>query len=521
MISNTSVMLSLKRNTAQRITIIYLIFGLTWIFVTDYYDSNLTGEINWFQLMKGSVYVVCTAILFYFTVRSISNKLDFSELILKQLSDNYQYSIALIDENQKIIFFNKRLLEIVNKKPKQVVGKKLFEFFHKTINTSIKQKIDQFYNDKQLVTFNEKLNIKGEESYVSYSLIPIFNNSKQFEAMLFLSYNLTEEHQLRLKNEKLFKLYTNVFTASKKNILLVDANYQIIEFNEINKTLFSDAFLNLSDFNIDLLENLELKQFLKKHIFETFNFNKNQSHELKIENNYYFFDFCLFDDDEKQLIQIIITDITPIKTIEKQFKQVESKLIQSKLNLKIMQEFVDKSKQAFSKIKNIETNLDESKLERISMLNEIEKMLKIAGLSADIHNRFQIEEVVKEKSKQYPTLQFQIDLEQFTLENNKLFVNNLFEQLFNIISKLPINADEQEKRVSISGKVNNQNIYEIEINDNSIGLEIDEQKLFKNEESIGIAAHLVKLNMLCNETNIKLQLDSTPNRGNSWVLLFE
>ena len=100
MISNTSVMLSLKRNTAQRITIIYLIFGLTWIFVTDYYDSNLTGEINWFQLMKGSVYVVCTAILFYFTVRSISNKLDFSELILKQLSDNYQYSIALIDENQ-------------------------------------------------------------------------------------------------------------------------------------------------------------------------------------------------------------------------------------------------------------------------------------------------------------------------------------------------------------------------------------------------------------------------------------
>lgn len=521
MVSNSIVMLNIKRNTALRITFIYLIFGLTWIFVSDYFDSNLKGEFNWFQLMKGSLYVVCTAILFYFTVRSISNKLDFSELILKQLSDNYQYSIALIDENQKIIFFNKRLLEIVNKKQKQVVGKKLFELFHKTINTSIKQKIDQFYSDKQLVTFNEKLNIKGEESYVSYSLIPIFNNSKQFEAMLFLSYNLTEEHQLRLKNEKLFNLYTNVFSVCQKNILLVDNNYQIIEFNEINKTLFNEDFLQLSDLNIDNLKELELKQFLKKNIFETFNFNKNQTQELKQGNNYYQFDFCLIEYDDKNLIQIIIGDITPIKTIEQQFKLVELKHNQSKLNLKILQEFIENSKQVFSKIKNSESILEIRESEKISLISEIEKILKIANLSADNFTHFKIEELINEKSKQYPTLQFQIDLEQFTLNNNKVLVNNMLEQLFNIITKLPINADEHEKRVSISGKVNSQNIYEIEINDNSVGVEIDEQKLFKSEESISIAAHLIKLNMLCNEINIKLQLDSTPNRGNSWVLLFE
>ena len=83
----TSNMLPIQRNTALRITILYLIFGLTWIFVSDLFDSNLTGEFNWFQLLKGSLFVVSTAVLFYFTIRSISNKLDFSELILKELFD--------------------------------------------------------------------------------------------------------------------------------------------------------------------------------------------------------------------------------------------------------------------------------------------------------------------------------------------------------------------------------------------------------------------------------------------------
>jgi len=193
-----------------------LIFGLTWIFVSDLFDSNLTGEFNWFQLLKGSLYVISTAVLFYFTIRSISNKLDFSELILKELSDNYQYSIALINDKKKVIFFNKRLLSLLQKKKSQVVGKKLFDVLPHNPTSEFNQKIEQFYIDKKLISYNEKMHINEKESYVNFNLIPIFGKSKQFEAMLLLTYNLTEENILRLKNEKLIKICSNVFTSIKK-----------------------------------------------------------------------------------------------------------------------------------------------------------------------------------------------------------------------------------------------------------------------------------------------------------------
>ena len=514
-------MLAIQRNTALRITILYLIFGLTWIFVSDLFDSNLTGEFNWFQLLKGSLYVISTAVLFYFTIRSISNKLDFSELILKELSDNYQYSIALINDKKKVIFFNKRLLSLLQKKKNQVVGKKLFDVLPHNPTSEFNQKIEQFYIDKKLISYNEKMHINEKESYVNFNLIPIFGKSKQFEAMLLLTYNLTEENILRLKNEKLIKICSNVFTSIKKNILIVDANYQIIEYNEINKSLFSEAFLNSNDLNIDQLEQLELKQFLKKHIFETFNFNKNQTDELKIDANTYQFDFCLIELDDKQFIQIIISDITTIKTIEHQNQLLENKVIQSKLNLKAIQEFVEKSKLTFVNFKNTSEDYEVSKKFKLRILEETEKILKNVNFNTDIQTQFQLEDIIKEKIKSYPLLNIQHDLEKYKITNNQNNISNVFDLLLNVISEIPVNTDELEKKVSISGKLISNQYYDVEINDNTIGIEKDEQNQFANSEALHIGACLIKLNMICHEIGTQLQIESTPNKGNSWVLKFK
>jgi len=118
-------------------------------------------------------------------------------------------------------------------------------------------------------------------------------------------------------------------------------------------------------------------------------------------------------------------------------------------------------------------------------------------------------------------LNIQHDLEKYKTTNNQNNISNVFDLLLNVISEIPVNTDELEKKVSISGKLISNQYYDVEINDNTIGIEKDEQNQFANSEALHIGACLIKLNMICHEIGTQLQIESTPNKGNSWVLKFK
>ncbi|MGM0650392.1 MAG: hybrid sensor histidine kinase/response regulator, partial [Bacteroidota bacterium] len=230
----------LTRNTALKIALIFFVFSIIWIFLTDnlvlwlYQDPS---AITNYQMFKGSLFVLITTILIYFLIsKEIKAKNKMIAFLNKSehwynlmLSNIPGVDVLIFDTNARVILAQGKELArhgidvsmIQNRHMDDVpVSQPTYDFFMPKLNDVLSgKKVEAKYTFKQDTYQVKGLALKDEADRVFAGLIVIINVTSQ--------HNLTN----RLKNqkeeyEKLSQKYYN------KNQELLSANRELKKAKE-------------------------------------------------------------------------------------------------------------------------------------------------------------------------------------------------------------------------------------------------------------------------------------------------
>ena len=173
----------LKNTTsAFKISIIYLIFSLLWIYFSDNAINFIIEDfeqIKFLQTLKGLFFVTVTSLLLYLLSKQFFNnlqkekdKLAETNYILEKIIENAPVIIFWKDEKSIFRGSNSKFLEIVNLKNKdELIGKKDSDF---NIN-----EIEDYMNDDLMVMSSRKPKLNYIETVTTKDAnVKILNTSK-------------------------------------------------------------------------------------------------------------------------------------------------------------------------------------------------------------------------------------------------------------------------------------------------------------------------------------------------------
>lgn len=513
-------MRAIFKNSALRLTVIYLIFGCLWIVVSDLIDGKNTGQINWFQLLKGNLYVIVTGIIFYFTIRKYTHKFDFNSLVLHSLADNYKYSIALVSPELKVKFFNKRILEIIGKKESEVLNKDIFAVVPPYFKDAFKPKFEEVLKTRKTLELDHLFVLDNKTEYTNIKLIPVFDG-KQISSIIYISYNYTEEALAKIKSQELFNQYKNIYDTAQKSILLVNQDYIVKENNALAERIFRSNWLSKEKPSIEEVDNTELKTYLKKNIFDTINSGANRSSDFTLNGIFYHFDFCLIKEsalNPDKNVQVIISDVTEKFNLEKEIESLKNQIAITQKGLSTISTFVSFAQSVYTLNEDGAAPLSKKEtdiLERLVKLNQAINSHKILDKIAI--DMFAI--LSKMKSNAERDIDIKINAQNFIISANEILINSLLDKINQIVRLLPLSEGESAKKMVIDC-IKNGSTVEVEVNDNTIGIELDNVSQLNDSDKITIKGILSHMHIICDQLNAQLEIETTQNKGNSWVLKF-
>lgn len=196
----------LKNTTsAFKISIIYLIFSLFWIYFSDNIINHIiedSAEIQFFQTIKGLFFVTFSSILlyllskqFFINLQNEKNKLAETNYILEKIIENAPVIIFWKDKNGTFKGSNNLFLELMNIKNKdELIGKKDSDF-------DINEKED-YMNDDLLVMSSKKPKLNYIETITTQnsniktlntSKVPLIDEKNNVIGVLGVINDITEE----------------------------------------------------------------------------------------------------------------------------------------------------------------------------------------------------------------------------------------------------------------------------------------------------------------------------------------
>jgi PAS domain S-box-containing protein len=192
-------------SSAIKISLIYFIFSILWIYFSDYainFFINDQEKLKYLQIIKGWFFVTISSILLYILTRQFfinlqkeKDQLANTNNILEKIIENAPIIIFWKDKNGVYQGANKQLLEVMNLKSKEdLIGKKDSDF-------NISEKED-FVNDDIYVMSNKKPKLNYAETIttkdknirlLNSSKVPLFDNNGNVIGILGVVQDITEE----------------------------------------------------------------------------------------------------------------------------------------------------------------------------------------------------------------------------------------------------------------------------------------------------------------------------------------
>lgn len=265
-------------NSRFSIPILYLIFGLLWIYYSDYalfLFTNNHDTIDYLQTIKGWFFVSSTAILLYVYVRKgemsrkKANENTDELLFFKCLIEHNAGAIICLDKKGNIVFYNKQganeLYKITGNKIErltpflQIIDNETDRYSFKTyIDTAIK-------GDKSV--FDYQVNINDQKYIYTIDVSPILCtvNTNIYNTCIHLtdttdvkSFNLKtentirdlleENNKLKIKNKELTSL-----TVSQKIVKAQDPKTKVL-----SELIISTWIAKLPDLSLSFIDkNIE------------------------------------------------------------------------------------------------------------------------------------------------------------------------------------------------------------------------------------------------------------------------
>jgi PAS domain-containing protein len=513
-------MRAIFKSSALRLSVVYLILGSLWIIVSDFIDGKFTGQINWFQLLKGNLYVLVTAIIFYFTIRKYAQKSDFNTLVIHSLADNYEYSIALVSPDMKVKFFNNKALEIIGKKKSEVLNKDIYSVIPSYFEKAFKPKFEEVLKTRKKIEFDYLFEHDNKNEYTNIKLIPVFQGQK-ISSIICISYNYTEEALAKIKNHELFNQYKNIYDTAQKSILLVNQDYIVKEHNPLAEQIFKVEWLNKESPSIEEIDNAELKTYLKKNIFDTINSGSRRSSDFTLNGIFYHFDFCPIKESTlkpEKNVQVIISDMAEKIKLENEIESLKNQISVTQKGLSTISSFVSFAQSVYTLNKDGSAPLTKKENEILDRLVKLNKAINshkiLEKVTIDITSL-----LLKMKLNAERDIDIKINAENFTIFGDETLLSSLLDKIIQIVKLLPLSEGELTKKMVIDCFKNGSTV-ELEVNDNTIGIELDNVSQLNDSDKINIKGILSHMHIICDQLNAQLEIETTQNKGNSWVLKF-
>jgi signal transduction histidine kinase/CheY-like chemotaxis protein len=220
----------LTRNTALKIALIFFVFSIIWIFLTDslvFWFYKHPGEITNYQTFKGSLYVMFTTLLIYFLIkREIRAKNRMIAFLNKSehwynlmLSNIPGVDVLIFDTDAKIILAHgnelaKHGIDLAGMQNRHVddvpISPPTYDFFVPKLKEVLAgKKVEADYTFKQDNYHIKGLGLENEEREIFAGLIVIINITSQ--------YNLTEH--LKRQKKKYEDLYRDYYQQNQELVM--------------------------------------------------------------------------------------------------------------------------------------------------------------------------------------------------------------------------------------------------------------------------------------------------------------
>lgn len=194
------------------ITLIYLILGLLWITTSDQLAYLWFGEsgteLTGAQVIKGVVFILVTALILYFLVRRLYNRLNTYKVDLKSIFANPKLAYVKISETGKVQAVSDSIKKITGYKRKEIKNKNFFELIpsketniHQSLKRLRKSDEDSMSQETQLKTKDDnwvyaEINASVKKNYDTHYLLSIHDISDRKEAEQQLTKELREKNAL-------------------------------------------------------------------------------------------------------------------------------------------------------------------------------------------------------------------------------------------------------------------------------------------------------------------------------------
>ncbi len=284
----------MKLKFEYRITILYLLLGALWIIFSDRLLTSFTndpGLLTTLQTFKGWFYVLITGVLLYVLlkhhlrqIRASNSALLERNQMLKEKHDEY-YSLfeeyktqneelkltkekaidneeqfkQLIDNapdavhiqaNQKIIYVNNKLLELLGASKKEdLLEKSVFDFIHPAEIEAVKRALVSFQNKEDLSLLRLRY-LRLDKTEVEIELSVVETRFEGKIAALVFSRDISEEKKYLLELERKNRFIETVLDRLPIGLALN-------RFNEGDATYMNEKFVEIYGWPREELVNIE------------------------------------------------------------------------------------------------------------------------------------------------------------------------------------------------------------------------------------------------------------------------
>lgn len=282
-----------------KIISIYILLGSLWILYSDkFITANFTNPqiINQIQTIKGWIFVMTSAIIFYYIIHKSldelreKNKSKFEALnkeyeIIFNNTHDAQFLIDVEDNTIKYQRLSKSHEKLTGLTTEQVKGKSPINIFGEDIGKELLKNYQNCINKKRIISYEEELQLPSGKQHFHTILVPVIDKGKVTH-IVGSGRDITErigyEEELKKEREKLAysklktQFFTNISHELKTPLNLIFSALQIMESYKINQlNLGEDKRLN------------KYSKIIKQNSFRLLKIVNNLIDITKIDSDYF------------------------------------------------------------------------------------------------------------------------------------------------------------------------------------------------------------------------------------------
>jgi len=262
-------------------------------------------------------------------------QLQRSEYRFRQLIESAQEGIWTLDENNVTNFVNKKICEILEYSPEEMMGKDLLHFVDINDHAEIEECIERRKRGAKENLHIRYVTKSGKYVWTSINANPIFDENGVYKGALAMVTDITEQRQSQQLLKESEANLRSIFENTDVGFVLYNQDFNIVSFNSIADTYCRLHFQRSLQTGINgITYSPENKKELINSILLKIRSGETVDHELNyhLQNNeikWYHIRWVGVINDEQVHIGVLLTlkDITARKLMELESQKITADLI--------------------------------------------------------------------------------------------------------------------------------------------------------------------------------------------------